>query len=245
MPRIRTVLLLCVVAALGVTGANAMAARDTGGNGAKACHGKGWGTLYTRAGAPFSGNAECTAYASGGGQLLTAPALVCLNGGWDGLGPDPNNFFTSEQQCVDFVLGGGSPVTPAADFSVAIIGAGEISSLVTVCNPGWRISVTNGGPSNAFVEIDIAIDGPISAFRTDEIGWSPPIRVVDDGTRLTLRTSRVIDAGETATFDTSACGDTGSVSVYSSSVPDPDSTPGNGFVAGEDDGVAISGSGPG
>ena len=240
MPPVRIALTIYALFVLAVGAASA-----SGGNSAavKQCQKNGWQTLYTRAGAPFANQKACTSYASNGGVLLPQTALVCLGGGWTSLGPTSSTLFANEQACVDYVLAGGSPVPAGADISLSVAGAGDIDSLVVECNPGWRINVRNAGPVAAFVEVDIAIDGPVGATGFNP-GWSIPDRVVDDGTRLTLRTSRTITAGTTATLDVSSCGDDGSVTVFSSSAQDPDSTPGNGFVAGEDDGVAISGSGP-
>ena len=240
MPPVRIALTICTLFVLAVGAATAGAGNSVA---VKQCQKNGWQTLYTRAGAPFANQKACTSYANNGGVLLPQAALACLNAGWMSLGPTSNTLFASEQACVDYVLAGGTPVPAGADISLSIVGAGDINSIDSVCNPGWRISVTNAGPVDAFVAVDIAVDNYFAATGLNP-GWSLPERVFDDGTSLTLRTSRTITAGTTAWLDASTCGTTGSVSVFSSSAQDPDSTPGNGFVAGEDDGVAISGSGP-
>lgn len=240
MRRTRIALTTCALLALAALSTTALAGNSAA---VKQCQKNGWQSLYTRTGQPFASQKACTSYANGGGVLLPEAGLACLGGGWARLGPTPSIVFASEQACVDHVLTGGAPVPAGADISLAVAGAGDIDSLAVECNPGWRITVSNGGPLDAFVEVDITIYGPVGAFGFNP-GWSIPVQVADDGTSRTFRTSRTIAAGEATRIDASPCGDEGLLTVYSSSVQDPDSTPGNGYVAGEDDGVSISGSGP-
>ena len=241
MPPVRDALTICALFVLTVGVATATADNS---NSAKQCHKNGWQGLYTSTGVSFESNAACTSYAANGGVLLPQAALVCLDDGWTTIGPNSSISFSSEPECVAYVLGGGTPVAAGADISLSIVGAGDIDSIDDTCDPGWRIAVTNAGPADAFVAVDIAVDGPITATGANP-GWSTPEIVVYDGSAVTIRTSRAVATGTTATLDASSCGAIGSVSVFSSSVADPDSTPGNGFVVGEDDGVTISGSGPG
>ena len=240
MPPVRVALTISALFVLAVGAGTAGAGNSTN---AKQCQKNGWQSLYTRTGESFESNAACTSYAANDGVLLPQAALVCLDDGWTTIGPNSSTSFSSEQECADYVLGGGTPVAAGADISLDIAGAGDIDSIDDTCDPGWRIAVTNAGPAVAVVAVDIAVDGPVTATGANP-GWSTPAIVFYSGTAVTLRTSRTIAAGTTATLDASSCGATGSVSVFSSSVADPDSTPGNGFVVGEDDGVTISGSGP-
>jgi hypothetical protein len=240
MPPVRIALTVCALFLLAVGGATASAGSFAA---VKQCQKNGWQTLYTRAGAPFANQKACTSYANHGGVLLPQAALICLNAGWVSLGPNSNTLFANEQACVDDVRAGGTPVPAGADLSLSIAGAGDINSIDDICNPGWRINVTNNGPVDAFVVVEIAVDNYFAATGANP-GWSIPERITATDTSLTLRTSRTITAGTTAWLEASTCGTTGSVSVFSSGAQDPDSTPGNGFVAGEDDGVEISGSGP-
>ena len=185
--------------------------------------------------------------------LITQPAngTVAISGGGTGLTYEPDQDYCNTEaggtpDTFTYTLNGGSTATvsvtvvcvpESADISITVAGAGNSS----ICPPGWLLNVTNHGPSDAVVEIlkDFSAAGGTSAnaFGTWEI-------VTQVGN--TTRWRNTIPAGSTAPFTVAACNPTGvtTMEVYSSSVPDPDSTPNNGTSNGEDDQVVVVGSGP-
>ena len=211
------------------------AALAGGGNSenAKLCQKNGWTTLYTRQGQAFTSQGDCVSYAAQGGQLITQAALVCLNDGWKTLGPDSSTPFASEQSCVDFVMGGGLPVARnGADISLSY-------------NPSTSlITVANAGPLAATVTVRIeAIPNDFgcgAVYQYSPFDW---ILRNDTGTvfcQADFTTKQPIPSGGSLSSlrVCEAWPMGGYAAVWTSSQPDPDSTPGN-LITTEDDYVSL------
>ena len=184
--------------------------------------------------------------------LITQPAngTVAISGGGTGLTYEPDQDYCNTEaggtpDTFTYTLNGGSTATvsvtvvcvpESADISITVAGAGNSS----ICPPGWLLNVTNHGPSDAVVEIlkDFSAAGGTSAnaFGTWEIVTASETRRAGAIRFRPGRQSRSV----------ADCNPTGvtTIEVYSSSVPDPDSTPNNGTSNGEDDQVVVVGSGP-
>ena len=225
MKRLLIVAAVACIALLTVSATQA--AKGPGGNSlnAKSCQKGGWQSLYTRTGVSFASEQACTSYAAQKGtQLINQAALACLSDGWKSRGPTSSTAFASEQECVDFVLAGGSPATLQADISV--------TAVVFSCspNPGctYRFTVSNAGPGGATVTMK---DTCLSGTYTVGAG-APWSQVFPEPGHFH---QGFIAAGSSASYVASCSFGTGGFAqVYSSSAPDPDSTPNNG-VTTEDD----------
>src|SRR6185437_17096000 len=139
---IAVVLAAALVAVTGAAGAKP-------GNSLNAhlCQKDGWTTLYTRSGQLFSDGGDCTSYAAHGGQLIVKAALVCLDGGWKGLGSTATQPFASEQACVDFVNGGGAPAALGADLALTKTVSDATPNLGDTIT--FTLTLTDNGPATA------------------------------------------------------------------------------------------------
>jgi hypothetical protein len=203
------------------------------------------------------GTAEATFFVGVGGSAVFADAVgsTCDGSLQPGEECGFNIDFTQVDGCGQMYLGNFTvtesatgPTTatlaaaqpdcpPSADISITVAGAASLNT----CSPGWLLNVTNNGPNDAEVVIAKDFSAADGSSLTESGSWE-----FDGQTGSVSRWRNTIAAGETKPFGTTACSPTGvvSVEVYSSSLPDPDSTPNNGTANGEDDYAIVTGSGP-
>jgi hypothetical protein len=165
--------------------------------------------------------------ATGGGGN-SAAAKACQKGGWQTLYRSDGTSFANEDECVSYAAKGGTPVS-GADISV--------SGVRFVLN-NWAITVANAGPGTATVTAEGHCD---SGDLTTNYGNGE--EVID---QATVRWTATLASGGTNQIVMGCYGSvfpypgtSGHFEVYSSSRPDPDSTPNNANPA-EDDYLAIT-----
>jgi hypothetical protein len=215
--RQRAVLLGALVLVVLVAIPAAFAAKPGNSLNAKSCQKNGWTSLFSRSGQAFASDGACTSYGAKGGVLINQAALACLNDGWVTLGATSSTAFASEQACVDFANNGGTPVAA---------GGADISLSYDLSN-GY-VTVSNAGPLAATVTIGLYFGAGSWSLGVNLTIWA------FDFNTYRLTSVHPIPSGGSLTFQ--AYG--GYVEVYSSSQPDPDSTPNNG-IPSEDDYVAL------